>query len=235
MADLGRAVHRNADRIKDRVRPVRDRIAQRVPVLAPYVTRKPAMRPLERQRQFWEESDAALAPGPYARASVEAILGAADVRIARDAPILEIGSGVGATLAALVDAGFTNVTGVEINGMAVQSMRKRYPQLADVPVVIGPAEMVLRGMSDDQFALAVAIRTLQHTHPDSADLFGTIARIATTVVTIDEPAILGRHRYPWDFGQEFAGHGMSVVKRQPLVTRGRHTGDTMVILRRSST
>ncbi|WP_050671026.1 methyltransferase domain-containing protein [Luteipulveratus halotolerans] len=232
MADLRRSFYRTSDQLKGAVRPYRDRLAERVPALAPYVTRRPAMSPLQRQRHFWEESEAALAPGPYAAASVQAILDSLDITIETDDPILEIGSGVGATLAALVDAGFTNVTGVEINPMAVESMRVRYPQLAEVPVLVGPAETVLKGLADDQFKLAIAIRTLQHTHPDSAHLFGTISRLASTVITIDQPATLGRHVFPWDFGAEFGKHGMTVRTRKPLVVDGKQTRDTMLILRR---
>ncbi|WP_052589985.1 class I SAM-dependent methyltransferase [Luteipulveratus mongoliensis] len=234
MADLRRSFDKAADEAKDRLRPLRDRLTDKVPAAAPLLTRKPAMRPLERQRKFWTESSEALAPGPYASASVQAIISSLEDNYDRGEPVLEIGSGLGATLAALVDAGFSNVTGVEINPLAVQMMRKKYPQLRDVDVLVGPAETVLAGMADDSYPLVVAVRTLQHTHPDSAHLFGTIARLARTVVTIDEPAVLGRHRYPWDFAQEFARFGFEVREHKRLMAGRRATQDTVLVLRRAA-
>lgn len=231
MPDFRKAVYRASDMVTAQVRPVRDKVADRYPVLAPYVIRKPAMRSISRQRAYWTDPETALAPGPYAAASVQAILRSVEGLQKAD-PILEIGSGLGATLAALVEAGFTNVTGVEINQFAVDAMRKAHPQLASTTVLVGPAEDLLADMEDDSFKLIIGVRTLQHVHPDTAHLFGTMGRLASNIVTIDEPGFLGRYRFPWDFEAEFAKYGFVAQKKEPLVAGGTATSDTVLTLRR---
>lgn len=232
MADFRSPLDRTALRLTRRVRPVRDAVTEKVPALRPYLIRRPAIMPVRKLHAHWSDPDTEIAPGPYADASVRAILAGVGGALNRSEPVLEVGSGLGATLAALADTGFTNLTGVEINPFAAQRMRATYPQLADATMLIGPAETVLQDLPDDSVSLVVAVRTLQHTHPDSVALFNAIARITTTVVTIDEPAFLGRHTYPWDLAREFTSRGFTVKGRHPLVAGGHKTRDTVLELRR---
>lgn len=218
---------------KRRLRPARDRVISRFPATASFLVRRPAMQSLRSQRFFWTDPQRPIAPLPYTEASVAAILEHAGDLGPHDR-VLEVGSGLGATLAALVDHGVSNVTGVEINPLAVERMRALHPQVKDVEMLVGPAEEVLAGLPDDSFSLIVAVRTLRHTHPDSAHLFATLARLAPTIVTIDEPAFLGRHAYPWDLGTELAKHGMRVSSRRPLTVDGQHTDSTVLTMRRRS-
>lgn len=52
----------------------------------------------------------------------------------KDWSILEIGSGTGRNLSMLIDAGYTNVSGIEINPKAIALGRKHFPNLKDVPI-----------------------------------------------------------------------------------------------------
>ena len=122
--------------------------------------------------------------------------------------IIELGSGDGRLLAALVEAGFTNVMGVEINPHAVAVMRQNHPELEQVQVLVGPAEQVLKGFGDDSVRCVIAAATLGHIHPDSADLFDTITRITSMVIAVDGPPKQLRRQYPWDIEKEFTSRGL---------------------------
>ncbi|WP_018157705.1 class I SAM-dependent methyltransferase [Demetria terragena] len=228
---MQRILWRTSEVLKRRVRPHRDAVVARYPQTSRLLIRRPAMQSLRWQRLFWTDPDRPVAPLPYTEASVAAVLRHAGELGPADR-VLEVGSGLGSTLAALVDHGVTNVTGVEINPLAVERMRELHPQLRDVEVLVGPAEDVLAAYENDSFALIVAVRTLRHTHPDSAHLFGTLARLAPKIVTIDEPAYLGRHAFPWDFAAEFSQYGMQVTRRRPLLVDGRATTSTVLTMGR---
>lgn len=231
MRGVQRVLWRANESAKNALRPPRDRIVARWPGSARWLVRRPAMKSLLWQRMFWTDPDRPIAPLPYTEASVAAVLEqAGDLR--PEDKVLEVGTGLGSTLAALVDRGLTNVTGVEINPLAVERMRRLHPQLEDVEMLIGPAEEVLAELPYDSFALIVAVRTLRYTHPDSAHLFGTLARLAPTIVIVDEPAYLGRHAFPWDLGAELAKHGMRVAVRRPLMVDGAPTNSTVLTMER---
>ncbi|CAG7574622.1 methyltransferase family protein [Barrientosiimonas humi] len=231
MRDIRRGWWRATETVKHRVRPLRDRVVAAAPATSRFLVRRPAMQSLHKQRMFWTDPERPIKPLPFTEASVEAILRQASA-LGPDDRVLEVGSGLGATLAALVDHGVTNVTGVEINPLAVQRMRELHPQLAGVEMLVGPAEELLAELPDDSFSLVIAVRTLLHTHPDSVGLFATLARLAPMIVTIDEPAYLGRHSYPWDLAAELGKHGMQVVQRRPLVVDGTLSSSTVLTMQR---
>lgn len=187
--------------------------------------------PLADNRRYWKRKEA-LRPSPYSGPSAEAVLAELDYTITHDSPILEIGYGVGATLAALADAGFTRLTGLELNPGAAEEARRRYPQLQGATLMTGDAAEVLQTMKDDQFRVVVAVRTLQHVHPDQAAVFDEIARIASTVMTIDEPPVLGRYRHPWDVEAELKQRGFTTRKKQSLKRDSQPTQDTVLVARR---
>lgn len=229
--DLARDSWLVTETVKRRARPMRDAVVDRFPTLRERLTRRQQMQSLRKQRFYWTDPERPLAPLPYSEAFVRALveeIGGFD----RTGPVLEVGCGMGLTLAALVEHGFEDVTGVEINPLVVDRMRLDHPELADVPVLIGPAEEVLTELPDDSFGLIVAVRTLQHTHPDSAHLFATLARLAPVVISVDEAPFLGRHTYPWNLAQEFGRHGMRVERRRMLDVDGRPTSSVILTMRR---
>ncbi|BDZ59742.1 hypothetical protein [Barrientosiimonas endolithica] len=114
MRDIRRGWWRATETVKHRVRPLRDRVVAAAPATSRFLVRRPAMQSLHKQRMFWTDPERPIKPLPFTEASVEAILRQASA-LGPDDRVLEVGSGLGATLAALVDHGVTNVTGVEIN------------------------------------------------------------------------------------------------------------------------
>ncbi|YAL83088.1 class I SAM-dependent methyltransferase [Dermacoccaceae bacterium W4C1] len=219
---------------KRTVRPWRDALISRFPALARPLTRRPGMQSLRKQRFYWTDPGREPAALPYTEAFVQEVLHEVHEHAGADEnqKVLEVGSGLGMTLTALVEHGFTDVTGVEINPLAVDRMRADHPELEAVPMLIGPAEDVLADLPDDSFAVIVAVRTLQHTHPDSAHLFATLARLAPTIITVDEAAHLGRHSFPWDLAQEFGRHGMTVHEHRQFTVQGKPTSSEVLTMRR---
>lgn len=109
----------------------------------------------------------------------------------RDAAVLELGCGSGRHLEHLADHGFENLSGVDINAEAFDTMRETYPELAaDGTFYCGPIEDVIEEFDDGQFDAVYSVETLQHLHPDVEWVFEEIARITDDVLVtaeIEEP------------------------------------------------
>ncbi|WP_254271592.1 class I SAM-dependent methyltransferase [Haloarcula marina] len=105
----------------------------------------------------------------------------------REASVLEVGCGVGRHLAALVDAGFEDVTGIDVNGEALDVLADTYPELAAVGTFEETAiEDYAPAQADDAFDVVFSVETLQHVHPDAAWVFDDVARIAgQLLVTVE--------------------------------------------------
>ena len=75
---------------------------------------------------FWRSPDAANQPADYRDAPDRTafLVGLVERHVAKDAPILELGCNVGRNLNALALAGYTHLTGVEINPDAVTLLRE---------------------------------------------------------------------------------------------------------------
>lgn len=131
--------------------------------------------------------------------------------IPHDTRILEIGCGAGRNLAALHDASWRNLEGVEINPHAIKLLRKTYPQLREVTIHEGAIEDVLPTFADDEFNVVVSVSTLGHLHPDSVAVFDHLTRIAGQVFVIEGPPTRSRRLHPWDYDQQFTSRGMSLL------------------------
>jgi SAM-dependent methyltransferase len=128
----------------------------------------------------------------------------------KDARILEVGCNVGRNLAYLVDAGFTDVTGVEINQRAVGLLRENYPQLANSPIHVGAAEDVLPRLPGP-FELIFTMAVLNHIHPQSTTVFDEIARLSRSVLAVEFAPVhkgVTDHQYPYDLQRTFERRGM---------------------------
>lgn len=134
----------------------------------------------------------------------------------QDARILEVGCNVGRNLAYLYDHGYTSLQGIEINPHAVELLRETYPQLADVPVHVGPAEEILPELPADSFDLVYTMAVIEHIHPDASAVFDEMVRVGSSILAI-EPAGRRSHRqYPHDVPEIFRARGMRMVSSRPM-------------------
>jgi len=114
-----------------------------------------------------------------------------DGYLSRDAAVLELGCGSGRHLKHLADRGFENLSGVDINAEAFDTMREVYPTLAaDGTFHCSPIEGIVEEFDDGQFDAVYSVETLQHLHPDVEWVFEEVARITDDVLVtaeIEEP------------------------------------------------
>ena len=140
----------------------------------------------------------------------------------KDSRILEVGCNVGRNLAHLADVGYSRLEGVEINPHAVALLRQTYPQLADVPIHVGPAEDVLPGL--EPFDLVFTMAVLMHLHPSSDSVLDEIARLGSRVLVI-EPS--GQMQFQRDLRKEFTSRGMTLVEERDLHGHPKAAGDDL--------
>ncbi len=142
------------------------------------------------------------------------------IELPRDASILEVGCNVGRNLNHLHEAGYTDLTGIELSEHAVKILRREFPHLADIRV--GAAEEILPTL--DQFDLVFTMAVLVHIHPESEQaVFGELARIAKKLIVIeDERSDTWRH-FRRQYRLIFEGLGMKQIhEAQPVGLPGSY-------------
>jgi SAM-dependent methyltransferase len=168
-------------------------------------------------QEYWRTSEHA--PSCYAEADPrrsEYLVGLLLQHLTLQQRILELGTNAGRNLHYLRRAGFERLEGIEISPIAVEELRTRFPELDDVVVHVGPMERYLRELQDDEFDCVYTMAVLEHVHYDSDWVFAEIARIAKTVVTIEEEDMASVRHFPRDYQEVFESIGMSQVFEQPI-------------------
>ncbi|MFD1570980.1 class I SAM-dependent methyltransferase [Halorubrum laminariae] len=104
-----------------------------------------------------------------------------------DATVLELGCGSGRHLKYLANHGFENLSGVDINAEAFDTMQETYPELAgDGTFHCSPIENIIDDFDDGQFDAVYSVETLQHLHPDVEWVFEEVARITDSILITAE-------------------------------------------------
>lgn len=134
----------------------------------------------------------------------------------KEARILEVGCNVGRNLAHLYDNGYQDVEGIEISPHAVALLRTTYPQLADIPIHVGPAEDVLPTLPDDEYDLVYTMAVLEHIHPDSAVVFDEVVRIGRSVLAIEPNGVSSHRQFPHDVPKIFRSRGLKLVSSRSM-------------------
>jgi len=138
-------------------------------------------------REEWADRRGAYSPEYYAHHGAdrrsEAVLSVLQDRVDMDASILELGCSVGRHLAHLYDAGYTDLTGVDINRNAFDVMRETYPDLIEAGTFHETTiEAAVDQFADGHFDVVFSVESLQHVHPDSEWVFPELARIASDLL-----------------------------------------------------
>lgn len=103
------------------------------------------------------------------------------------AAVLEVGCSSGRHLAHLLDTGFENLTGVDINDDSFEVMAEYYPELAETGTFhTGALEEVVPGFADGQFDVVYSVETLQHVHPDNEWVFAELVRVTDDLLVTAE-------------------------------------------------
>jgi SAM-dependent methyltransferase len=143
--------------------------------------------------------------------------------VGTDGRILEIGCNVGRNLAHLYDAGYRDLTAIEISADALAMLRATFPDLgATARLINAPVEDVIRDFPDGSFDLVYAMAVLEHIHPDSEWIFDEMVRISrSAIVTIEDERGSSSHHVPRDYGTVFQARGAhQVVERSVSADEG---------------
>ena len=129
-----------------------------------------------------------------------------------DAAILEIGCNVGRNLHYLLEAGFTNLTGIEINSEAIALLRKAFPDVAQrATLLVGPVERILPTLGNFDCVYTMAV--LMHIHPKSETIvFEEMAKRAKLLVTIEEEVTRSWRCFPRNYQRVFEQYGLSQIE-----------------------
>ena len=142
-------------------------------------------------RREWEERSGAYSPDYYAYygpdETSESIRSVLDDVVDTDASVLELGCSSGRHLAHLLEHGYHDLHGVDINDEAFEVMAEEFPELAASGTFhVDALESFLPTVADDQFDVVYSVETLQHIHPDDSDVFADVARVAAELVVTVE-------------------------------------------------
>ena len=159
-------------------------------------------------RDNWAARGGEYSPDYYAHygpdETSEALLSVLDRSLDGAGAVLEPGCSSGRHLAHLLDNGYTDLTGIEVNGDAFDVMAETYPDLAAAGTFHHTAiEDVVEGFDDGAFDAVFSVETLQHIHPEAEWVFAELARVTDDVlVTVenegDGPDDLGGVNYVKD-------------------------------------
>jgi len=126
-----------------------------------------------------------------------------------DSHILELGCNVGRNLHFLYEAGYHNLTGIDINSNALKLGMEHYPELLNVNLICNEIKREISTYPKNKFDVIFTMATLEHIHPKEAGIvFSMMGYIAKShIITCeDEKAVFWRafsYRYKNSF--EFLG------------------------------
>lgn len=133
-------------------------------------------------REEWADRSGEYSPAYYAYYGAdetsELVQSILTEHVEQDAAVLEVGCSSGRHLAALSEAGYSDLTGVDINADALDVLAETYPDLAASGSFHAMAiEEFVTDIADNEYDVVFSVETLQHLHPDVDWVFGELARI----------------------------------------------------------
>ena len=145
----------------------------------------------EDNHRYWANRSEEFSPSYYADIGqnevTETLDAIFDHYVDEDAAILEVGCSSGRHLARLLDSGYENLTGIDINDDAFDVMAEHYPRLAETGSFhAGAIEGLVAEFDDGAFDVVHSVGKLQHVHPENADVFEEVARVSADLVITAE-------------------------------------------------
>ncbi|WP_158855320.1 class I SAM-dependent methyltransferase [Halorhabdus sp. CUG00001] len=142
-------------------------------------------------RRQWAEREGAFSPEYYAEIGPnevsETLVDALSYYATADARILELGCSSGRHLEALRQAGYENLTGVDLNADALDVMAEYFPRTAETGTFhIGAIEDLLPEFETGAFEVVYSVETLQHVHPEETAVFEEVLRVTDDLLLTAE-------------------------------------------------
>jgi SAM-dependent methyltransferase len=132
--------------------------------------------------------------------------------LGKDASFLEVGCNAGRNLNFLLNAGYRNLAGIEINETSInETLRCHFPQLYDTALFyIGNAADEIKKIEDNRYDVVFSIAVLEHIPPEDMSLFRDMVRVSKKYIAV----ITGENSkvYPYDFHKVFERAGCKTVQ-----------------------
>ena len=128
--------------------------------------------------------------------------------------ILEVGCNCGRNIAYLQEAGYLNVTGVEINPETVEYAWSAMPDAART-MTVSDAQSFLAMKPPNSYDIIFTQSILMHVPPEDEYLFSQMARVASRGILICEVETqvgeLMRHKFNRNYREVFEGLGLTQI------------------------
>lgn len=128
-----------------------------------------------------------------------------------DASFLEIGCNAGRNLNYLLQKGYKDLAGIEINEVSVkETLKEHFPELYNQgKFYIGNAANEIKKIDDERYQVVFSIAVLEHIPPEDIRLFDDMVRVSSKYIAV----ITGENSkvYPYDFEKLFEGLGCKTI------------------------
>ena len=128
--------------------------------------------------------------------------------------VLEVGCNCGRNMVHMLEAGYENIEGVEINPEAVEHAREYFPGVAGM-MTVSDAQSFLAMKPSECYDLILTQSILMHVPPEDDYLFKQIARVSSKMLFISEVEVqignLRRHKYDRNYREVFEALGWRQV------------------------
>lgn len=164
---------------------------------------QPVQKSRDELHSYWRSPDGANNPATYYGSAERStfLLSLIKKHVGPDASIIELGCNVGRNLNYLWQAGYRNLSGVEINEDAIKKMKEGYPDMKPT-IYRGTIEDRIKEM--EQYDLVFTMAVLEHIHRDSEWVFSEMARIAMKyLITIEDEKNASERHFPRNYKQIF--------------------------------
>jgi len=129
--------------------------------------------------------------------------------------ILEIGCNAGRNLNYLYQAGYTDLTGIEINKNALNQFKLSFNECyQNINIINSSIEESITKISDQKYDIVFTMAVLQHIHPTSDWIFDHMVRISRGfLITMEVEEFPSPRHFPRNYKKIFESRGMRQIKR----------------------
>jgi SAM-dependent methyltransferase len=141
--------------------------------------------------------------------------------------IYELGCGTGRNLAGLKEAGFKNLSGVEINKDAVELGRKTFSYLKGIPVTVGTVEDTIKSIPQQDCIFTQGI--LQHLPYDTDWIHQEmINKSKKIIMVIENEKPQGVRSWARNYNDVFTKLGLKEIESHSKTGLKGHSNDTFI-------
>ncbi len=167
------------------------------------------------QRQYWETRNIGDDHGPekyLIEDNATYVLFEDLLKVLNEnASFLEVGCNAGRNLNYLLNKGYTDLAGIEINEISIhKTLKGHFPKLYEMgEFYVGNAAQEIRKIQNERYDVVFSIAVLEHIQPEDSTLFKDMVRVSKKYIAV----ITGENSrvYPYNFEKIFERLGCKTV------------------------